>query len=174
MGKRIISQARGHGSLTYRAPSHRFVAKSQYRVSENGQTLKGRVADMLNDPARTAPLAKIIYDDGVEAFVPASAGMRVNANVEVGENAPVVEGNTLPLGKIPAGAHVYNIEIVQNDGGKLVRASGGFAIVMSHEGANTIIKLPSRAFKTLDSRCRATIGIAAGMNRKAKPFVKAG
>lgn len=174
MGKRIIAQARGHAGPRYRSPSHRYAGKVQYRVSTNEPVMKGVVDNIINDPGRTAPLARIIYDDGAESLIPAAGGLRANSHVELGEGAKVGDGNTLPLGKIPTGAYVYNIELVPNDGGKLVRASGGFATVMSQEGDKTIIKLPSRVFKTLDARCRATIGVAAGANRKAKPFVKAG
>jgi len=60
------------------------------------------------------------------------------------------------------------------DGGKIVRASGGYATVVSHDVDKTIIKLPSKKMKALNPSCRAIIGIAAGGERKNKPFIKAG
>lgn len=60
------------------------------------------------------------------------------------------------------------------DGGKLVRAGGSYATVVSHDAKKTVIQLPSGQFKTLDSSCRATVGVSAGGGRKDKPFVKAG
>ena len=173
MGKRIIAQARGHGSLTYRAPSHRYVGRVRYRALVKGNA-KGIIADLINDPGRSTPIAKLAYDDGVECLVPAAHGMQVKAPVSIGDDAVLAEGNVMPLGNIPAGLYAYNIELTPGDGGKIVRASGGFAIIMSHEGSRTVIKLPSKKLKTLDSRCRSTLGVAAGSNRKARPFAKAG
>ena len=83
-------------------------------------------------------------------------------------------GNIMPIGNIPEGYPIYNIEIKPGDGGKMVRAGGSGAYVISHDQRNTIIRLPSGQFKTLDSLCRATVGIAAGGGRQEKPFMKAG
>jgi large subunit ribosomal protein L2 len=83
-------------------------------------------------------------------------------------------GNVISIGAIPEGFPIYNIEIVPGDGGKLVRAGGSGATVVSHDAKTTVIRLPSGQFKTLDSSCRATIGIPAGGGRKDKPFLKAG
>ena len=69
---------------------------------------------------------------------------------------------------------MYNIELDQGDGGKLVRAGGSNATVVSHDKQKTVIQLPSGAFKTIDSKCKATIGVVAGGGRKDKPFLKAG
>ena len=80
----------------------------------------------------------------------------------------------MPVGKIPEGVPVYNIELSPGDGGKLVRAGGSNATIVSHDSEKTVIQLPSGQFKTLDSSCRATIGILAGGGRKDKPFLKAG
>ncbi|RLF15881.1 MAG: 50S ribosomal protein L2, partial [Thermoprotei archaeon] len=86
----------------------------------------------------------------------------------------VALGNVLPIGNIPEGYPVYNIEMEPGDGGKLVRSAGSYATIVSHSGDKTVIQLPSGAFKTLSSKCRATIGIPAGGGRGEKPFVKAG
>ncbi|MEA3230022.1 MAG: 50S ribosomal protein L2, partial [archaeon] len=65
------------------------------------------------------------------------------------------------------------IELAVGDGGKLVRSSGMSATVTSHSSTSTIVKLPSKTFKTFSSLCRATVGVVAGGERKNKPFVKA-
>ena len=72
------------------------------------------------------------------------------------------------------GTTVYNVELKPYDGGKIVRSSGSFATIVSHDESKTIIKLPSRKFKALHPNCRAVIGVVAGGERKQKPFVKAG
>jgi len=172
MGKRIIAQRRGRGTSTYRAHSHRHIAPVKMLQVEG--TVKGTVKDLLNDIGKNPPLAFIKLEDGREMFVPAYEGMKVGDVISIGDNVDIRAGNITAVSNIPEGTFVYNVELKPYDGGKIVRASGGYAIIISHDEDKTIIKLPSRRFKSLNPNCRAIIGIAAGGDRKQKPFVKAG
>lgn len=177
MPKRLRQQRAGKGTPTFRAPSFRYRYKSKYRIFdelEKKGKVEGKVVDLINDPARSAPLMLIKYKTGDKTFLPAPYGIKVGDVVEAGVNASIKTGNVLPLKNIPAGTQVYNIELVPGDGGKLVRASGSSARVVSHEEDKVIIRLPSKEFKELNSNCRATIGFVAGFGRKEKPIVKAG
>ena len=60
------------------------------------------------------------------------------------------------------------------DGGKLCRASGSFAILITKEKGRCVLLLPSKQKKIVPSECLATIGTAAGSGRTEKPFMKAG
>ena len=68
------------------------------------------------------------------------------------------------------------IEMKVGDRGKLAKASGNSAVIISHnqDTGKTRIKLPSGSKKVLDSRCRATVGVIAGGGRIDKPLLKAG
>ena len=79
----------------------------------------------------------------------------------------------MPLLYIPEGTPVFNIEGHPGDGGKYVRAAGASATVVSH-GKMTVVQMPSGQFKPFQSRCKATIGMAAGGGRRDKPYIKAG
>lgn len=171
MGKRLIQQRRGRTKGRYNVPSHKFRGKIKYG---NEKEMKGVIEEILHDPGRTSPLAKLRLDDGKTTLVLATEGMGVGHEIKFTENKECETGNVLPLGTIPEGYPIYNIEIVAGDGGKLVRAGGSSAAIVSHASRRTIIRLPSGQFKTLDSNCRATIGIPAGGGQKDKPFLKAG
>jgi large subunit ribosomal protein L2 len=93
---------------------------------------------------------------------------------QIGSEASVEIGNVLPLGKIPEGTMVCSIELSPGDGGKMARSSGSYATVVSHTPDLTILKLPSRRTKTVNNRCRATIGVISAAGRTEKPFLKAG
>jgi large subunit ribosomal protein L2 len=93
---------------------------------------------------------------------------------QIGDEAVVDIGNVLPIGKIPEGTMICNIELSPGDGGKLVRASGAYATIISHTPDGTIVKLPSKRTKYINNLCRATIGIISGAGRIEKPFLKAG
>ena len=171
MGKRIIPQRRGKGSSTYRSPSHRHLAKPGY---PKRQEVEGEVIDLHHAPGRTAPLAEVEFENGETTYMIANHGLKVGQNIRVGPKAEIRKGNVLPLGRIPVGTFIYNIELEPLDGGKLVKAAGTNAVIISHGKKYTTLRLPSDSFKNVDKRCRATVGIVAGGGHTDKPFAKAG
>ncbi|MBU4300788.1 MAG: 50S ribosomal protein L2 [Nanoarchaeota archaeon] len=178
MGKRNISQARGHGSHTYRAHSFHWLADMNYPsfAFTEGTKISGKIIDICHDPGRNAPLGKIVFDDEKKTidylFIP--EGMKTGDIIEYGATAAIKPGNIVQLSRVPEGTAIFNIEINPFDGGKMVKASGSCAIVVSQSVGRTIIKLPSKKVKELSPRCRVTIGVLAGGERKNKPIVKAG
>jgi len=177
MPKRMRQQRRGKGTSVFRAPSFKFKYTARYRTFddlERNEALEGKVEDIVNDTARSAPIMIIKYKTGDYAILPATYGIRVGAAVAAGAKAPIGTGNVLPLKSIPAGTDIYNLEIRPGDGGKIVKAAGTFAKIVSHEKNTVIVKLPSREFKVFNPDCRATIGTTAGFGRTEKPIVKAG
>jgi large subunit ribosomal protein L2 len=173
MGKRLIQQRRGRINTKFNAPSHRFRGEIKYKQS----LLKneGIVIDIIHDPGRSAPIAIIKMKNKEKIINIASEGMMIGDKLNFSENKNNVNiGNILSIGNIPEGLSIYNIELMPGDGGKLARVGGSSATVVSHDKNKTIIQLPSGVFKTLDSNCKATIGVAAGGGRKDKPFLKAG
>ncbi|MDI3483497.1 MAG: large subunit ribosomal protein [Methanobacteriaceae archaeon] len=171
MGKRLRSQRLGRGTPTYRSASHRFKAKIKYKSQE---AMKGKVVDIIHDPGRTAPIARIKYDNGNEDYILAPENIRIGEEVYHGSPAPIKPGTILELGEIPEGTPIYNIENRPGDGGKLVRSSGTHASLITHDVDKVVIELPSGELKALNPKCRATIGVVAGGGRREKPFLKAG
>lgn len=172
MGKRIISQNRGKGTSTYRAPPKRRKEPLIHPKAE--ETLCGEITELVHDPARHSVFARVAINNKIVKPILAVEGNYVGQKIFFGENVETTIGNTLPLSKIPDGSLVCNIESKPGDGGKFVRATGTYATVISHEGDKTYLELPSGVVKIINSKCRATIGIVAGGGRKEKPFVKAG
>jgi large subunit ribosomal protein L2 len=174
MGRRIRGQRRGRGTPTFRAPSHRYKADLEHRKVEDGDSISGTVVDIEHDPARSAPIAAVEFEDGDQRLVLVPEGVGVGQEIQVGVSAEIAPGNTLPLAEIPEGVPVCNVEANQGDGGKFARASGVNAQLIAHDRDVAVVKLPSGEFKRLDPQCRATIGVVAGGGRTEKPMVKAG
>ena len=168
MGKRIMNRRRGRG-FRYRATDNRFKGKVRHPRAKSSS---GVVQKLLHDPGRSAPVAQVRDGDG-DYMMLAHDGMRVGQSVDAGHGAEVARGNTVYIGSIPEGTRVYNVELQPGDGGRLARAAGQRAIVVSH-GKQTTVRLPSRKHKTLDKMFRATIGAVAGSGRGEKPIGKAG
>ncbi|MFB6244709.1 MAG: 50S ribosomal protein L2 [Halobaculum sp.] len=174
MGARIQGQRRGRGGSTFRAPSHRYKSDKQHKTTEDDDTVSGEIVDIEHDPARSAPLADVEFEDGDRRLVLAPEGVRVGQEIQVGVSAEIEPGNTLPLAEIPEGIPVCNVESKPGDGGKFARASGVSATLLTHDRDVTVVQLPSDEVKRLNPDCRATIGVVAGGGRTEKPFVKAG
>ncbi|MXV62203.1 50S ribosomal protein L2 [Natronorubrum sp. JWXQ-INN-674] len=174
MGRRIQGQRRGRGSSTFRAPSHRYKAKLEHKKEETDDIVRGTVVDIEHDPARSAPIAAVEFEDGDQRLILVPEGVAVGEEVQVGVSAEIKPGNTLPLGEIPEGVPVCNVEANPGDGGKFARSSGVNADLITHDRNAAVIQLPSGEVKRLDPQCRATIGVVAGGGRTEKPMVKAG
>ncbi|CCQ34067.1 50S ribosomal protein L2P [Halorhabdus tiamatea SARL4B] len=176
MGRRIQGQRRGRGTPTFRAPSHRYKADLSHRSTEarEGDVISGTVVDIEHDPARSAPVAAVEFEDGDQRLVLAPEGVGVGDEIQVGVTAAIEPGNTLPLAEIPEGVQICNVEANPGDGGKFARAGGVSAQLMAHDRNVTVVQLPSGDVRRLDPDCRATIGVVAGGGRTEKPFVKAG
>jgi len=174
MGRRIQGQRRGRGGPTFRAPSHRYKADLSHQSTEVNELISGTVVDIEHDPARSAPVAAVEFDDGDQRLVLAPEGIGVGEEMQIGVSAEVKPGNTLPLAEIPEGVPVCNVESQPGDGGKFARASGVNAQLITHDRRAAVVELPSDEVKRLDPQCRATIGVVAGGGRTEKPFVKAG
>jgi large subunit ribosomal protein L2 len=177
MGKRILVQRRGRGSQTFRAPTHKRVAPAKYPSSiglAGTEEAKGFVKGFLHDPGRGAPLAMIELSNGEEFCTVAPEGLYKGAEVSLGPKASLDIGNVLPVGQIPEGTIICNLERLPGDGGRLIRSSGAYGIVLSHSGDETSIKMPSGKVIYVKNECRATVGVVAGGGRTDKPFLKAG
>ena len=172
MGKIIRAQRLGKGSPTYRAKSWRRLGEVKLPPPE--ETGEAVVVDILNDPGRSAPVARVRYGDGQERLVLAPEGIKVGDRIAAGVSVPVKPGNTLSLAEIPEGTSIHNIESRPGDGGRFARSSGAYATLIAHDVGRATVQLPSGEIKDFNPRCRANIGVVAGSGRTDKPFIKAG
>ncbi|OYV27439.1 MAG: 50S ribosomal protein L2, partial [Parcubacteria group bacterium 20-58-5] len=81
------------------------------------------------DPFRSAFIGLALYRDGARRYVILPKEVAVGSTFVVSEKAPLSPGNRLPLGKIPVGTFIYNVEITPLAGARLVRSAGNYAEV---------------------------------------------
>ena len=171
MGKRLNQQRRGRGTQVWRSPSFKYApAKGMGRKGSK----QGVVMEISRDSLRSAPVALVEFVSGEKIWVPAAQGLYVGQKIQVGDDAPVSPGNMVKLSRVPEGRKVFCLELKPGDGGRMVRTAGNFATVLSKEGDQVKVKLPSGSIKYLSNRCKAIVGSVAGMGSKDKPVVKAG
>ncbi len=169
MGKRIIQQARGKGSSTYRVKRKAFSHKIQY---PRGLTGEGRIVKLFLTGGHSAPLAKINWS-GESFYVPAFKGMVQGEKINF-DSKEIVKGSILELGDIPLKTKIFCIESRPGDGGKFIKTAGSSAEVVRRVGKNVHVLMPSKKEKPFNPKCRAIIGEAAGHGRTDKPIMKAG
>jgi len=182
MGRVIRTQRRSHA--IFKAHTHQRKAPAQFRkldFAERNGYIRGIVKEIIHDPGRGAPLARVVFRDPYqykqrqETFV-ATEGLHTGAFVYCGKKAQLAVGNVLPVGQLPEGTIVCNVEEKVGDRGALARTSGNYATIIGHspDDNKTRIRLPSGSKKTVSGASRATIGIVAGGGRIDKPLLKAG
>ena len=169
MGKRIIQQARGHGSFSYRVRRSAFRTKLKYPRELKGE---GIVLKLFHSAGHSAPLAKVKYDKGI-FFIPACKGMIEGQKIKF-EGNEIQNGNILQLKDIPIKTFVYDIENRPGDGGVFIKTAGSSAVVNRIVGEYVYVSMPSKKEKKFNPRCRAIIGVIAGAGRLEKPIIKAG
>lgn len=171
MGKRLVQQRRGRGSPTHKTNSHRAKTEAKHPKEES---LKAEVISIEHDSVRTAPIARIKYENGEEYSILAPESLSEGDEIEIGVRAPIEPGNTLPLAEIPEGTFIHNLENRPGDGGKFVRSSGTRAILIAHDAGKVVVQLPSKELKEFDPECRATIGEVGNADRMDEKMGKAG
>lgn len=177
MGKRIRVQRRGRGSSTFRSSTHKRVAPVHYpsmSKKEREGVIHGQVLNIVHEPGRGSPLASVKLETGEIYHTVIPEGVYEGQPTQMGSKASVDVGNVLPLGEVPEGTMVCNIELSPGDGGKIARSSGSYATVVAHTPEGTMVKLPSGKTRYIHDLCRATVGVISGAGRVDKPFLKAG
>lgn len=183
MGRVIRNQRKGRGSI-FTAVTRLRKGAAKLRVldtAERTEAIRGVVKDIIHDPGRGAPLAKIVFRDAktgkqrIETFI-ANEGQHTGQVVYAGKGASLAIGNVLPLGAVPEGTILSNVEEHAGDRGALGRTSGNYVIVIGQnpDDNKTRVKLPSGSKKVLPATARGVIGVVAGGGRIDKPLLKAG
>ncbi|MGE0290312.1 MAG: 50S ribosomal protein L2 [Bradyrhizobium sp.] len=126
------------------------------------------------DPNRTAFIALVKYADGEQAYILAPQRLAVGDTVIAGAYVDVKPGNVMPLGNMPVGTIVHNIELKIGKGGQLARSAGTYAQLVGRDQDYVIIRLNSGEQRLVHGRCRATIGAVSNPDHMNISIGKAG
>jgi len=183
MGRPVRAQRKGTGGI-FKSHNKTRKGAAAFRINDFAERhgyVKGVVRDIIHDPGRGAPLARVVfrhpYKHGQvkENFI-AVEGLYTGQFIYAGKKASLKIGNILPLGAMPEGTVVSNVEERPGDRGKLARASGDYCTIVSHntDTNTTRLRLPSGSKKIVLSTSRGQVGVIAGGGRIDKPILKAG
>jgi len=173
--KRNVGRSNTTGRITVRHKGGGV--KKLYRVIEFSQTkmnIPAKVIALEYDPNRTAFIALIKYSDDKIQYIIAPQNLKVGDEIIFSDVAPLTVGNRIKLKNIPVGTAVYNVELDQGKGGKIVRSAGSSAQVLAHDGDHVNLKMPSSEVRIFKGECFATIGMVSNPENRFYRLGKAG
>ena len=151
--------------------------KQLYRIVDfkrNKDGIPAKVERLEYDPNRSAFLALLCYADGERRYVIAAKGVTAGMQLVSGADAPIKNGNTLPLRNIPVGTTVHCVEMLPGKGAQLARAAGAAVQLLAREGDYAQIRLRSGEIRKVHINCRATIGEVGNEEHSLESIGKAG
>ena len=163
----------GRMTIRYSGGGH----KKKYRLIDfkrDKDNMSATVKTIEYDPNRSARIALLFYSDGEKRYILAPNGLKPGQVILSGEDVSPDLGNCLPLGKIPLGSTVHNIELRPGQGGAMARSAGSSAQLTSRDGKYAIMKLPSGETRMILVTCRATIGSVSNSDHGLEKSGKAG
>jgi len=174
-GKSHSGGRNNHGRITvrFRGGGH----KQSYRLVDFKRrkfNVPATVERLEYDPNRTAFLALLKYEDGELSYIIAPQRLKVGDTVVAGEKVDIKPGNAMPLGAIPVGTIVYNIEMKPGAGGKIARSAGTYAQLVGKDAGYAQIKLMSGELRLVRGECIAAIGAVSNPDNQNQHIGKAG
>ena len=112
--------------------------------------------------------------DGGCSYILAPQRLAVGDTVVAGEHVDVKPGNAMPMGNMPVGTIVHNIEFKVGKGGQLARSAGTYAQIVGRDQAYVIMRLNSGEQRLILGRCMATIGAVSNPDHMNISIGKAG
>jgi len=164
-----------YGRITVR--HHGGGGKQKYRIVDFKRDKLDMPASVLRleyDPNRSAFIALVQYEDGEKRYILAPVGLNAGDVIVAGAAADIKPGNALPVGSIPVGTVIHNIELYPGKGAQLVRSAGAAAQLMAKENGMAQVRLPSGEYRKIRLDCMATIGQVGNVDHANIAIGKAG
>jgi large subunit ribosomal protein L2 len=126
------------------------------------------------DPNRTAFIALVKYADGELAYILAPQRLSVGDTIVSGQDVDIKPGNAMPVGGMPVGTIVHNVELKIGKGGQLARSAGTYAQIVGRDQDYVILRLSSTEQRLVHGRCMATVGAVSNPDNMNISIGKAG
>lgn len=175
-GKSHSGGRNNHGRITvrFRGGGH----KQSYRIVDFKRRanwgIPATVERIEYDPNRTAFIALVKYANNEIAYIIAPQRLKVGDTVVAADKADIKPGNAMPLGAIPVGTVIHNIELKPGAGAKVARSAGTFAQLVGKDAGLAQVKLMSGELRTVRSECVASIGAVSNADNSNQDLGKAG
>jgi len=174
-GQNSTGGRNNHGRITsrFRGGGH----KQAYRLVDFKRARHDQPATVERieyDPNRTAFIALVKYPDGELSYILAPQRLAAGDSIVAGEQVDIKPGNTMPVGNMPVGTIVHNVEIKIGKGGQIARSAGTYAQIVGRDQEYVILRLNSAEQRLVHGRCMATVGAVSNPDNMNITIGKAG
>ncbi len=164
----------GRITVRFRGGGH----KQSYRMVDfkrRDQMDKSAVVERLEyDPNRSAFIALLKYEDGTLSYILAPQRLAAGDKVVAGEQVDIKPGNAMPVGNMPVGTIVHNIELKIGKGGQIARSAGTYAQIVGRDQGYVIMRLNSGEQRLVHGQCFASVGAVSNPDHMNINLGKAG
>ncbi|KAG8232610.1 hypothetical protein J437_LFUL010733 [Ladona fulva] len=155
---RVVVKGIGGG---IKFPYH-WVDNKRLHPEDASFPLVERVIEVWRDWCRTANIALVVGNNKMR-YILATENMKPGDVIKTSNEIPRIpvrpnEGDAHPLGALPQGTQVNNIEKVPGNGGYYAQAAGTYAVILRRSGDRVILQLPSKHEVSLQKECMAVVG----------------
>ncbi len=126
------------------------------------------------DPNRTAFIALIRYEDGEQSYIIAPQRLQIGDSVMSGKTADIKPGNAMPMGNMPVGTIIHNVEMKPGKGAQIARSAGTYAQLIGKDQGYAQLRLSSGELRMVRGECMATIGAVSNPDQQNIKLGKAG
>ncbi|KQQ20165.1 50S ribosomal protein L2 [Methylobacterium sp. Leaf123] len=164
----------GRITVRFRGGGHKRVLRNVDFKRRENLNVPATVERIEYDPNRTAFIALISFPDGKQSYILAPQRLSPGDKVIAGESVDVKPGNAAPIGSMPVGTIVHNVELKIGKGGAIARSAGNYAQIVGRDQGYVTLRLNSGEQRLVHGQCFATVGAVSNPDHMNISLGKAG
>ncbi|NXS64708.1 RM02 protein, partial [Pandion haliaetus] len=159
---------------------YRMIDFQRLRYEEGAppEPFNEKVINVRYDPCRSADIA-LVAGGNRKRWIIATENMQpgdiIKNSSHIGRMAVSAnEGDAYPLGALPVGTLICNLESHPGKGAQYIRAAGTCGVLLRKVNGSAIVQLPSKRHMQVLETCVATVGRVSNVNHNKRVIGKAG
>uniref|UniRef100_A0A1A8S695 Large ribosomal subunit protein uL2m n=1 Tax=Nothobranchius rachovii TaxID=451742 RepID=A0A1A8S695_9TELE len=179
-GRDHTGKIRTHGIGGGHKQRYRWIdfQRLRYEADKEGKPFEEKVVEVRYDPCRSADIA-LVASGNRKRWLIATENMQVGDLIKtsnvIGRMAVSAnEGDAYPLGALPVGTLVNNLEIQPGRGSEYIRAAGTSGVLLRKVNGTAIVQLPSKQQVQVLETCMVTVGRVSNIDHNKRIIGKAG
>ncbi|ACB24216.1 large subunit ribosomal protein L2 [Methylobacterium sp. PvP062] len=164
----------GRITVRFRGGGHKRVLRNVDFKRRDQLGVAATVERIEYDPNRTAFIALINFPDGKQSYILAPQRLQPGDKVVAGESVDIKPGNAGPVGSMPVGTIVHNVELKIGKGGAIARSAGNYAQIVGRDQGYVTLRLNSGEQRLVHGQCFASVGAVSNPDHMNISLGKAG
>ena len=164
----------GRITVRFRGGGHKRVLRNVDFKRRENLGVSATVERIEYDPNRTAFIALIGFPDGKQSYILAPQRLQPGDKVVAGESVDIKPGNAAPVGSMPVGTIVHNVELKIGKGGAIARSAGNYAQIVGRDQGYVTLRLNSGEQRLVHGQCFASVGAVSNPDHMNISLGKAG